>query len=91
MNINDYFFWSKIILVYYSWIIIHMVYTWHRTVRLSSCYFALFVITISIFGTDLSLYFDRIVVISPYACCTHIVLGASLEALIPHNADDQLR
>ncbi|CAF2184905.1 unnamed protein product [Rotaria magnacalcarata] len=90
MSIDVYFFWTKFVLVYYSWIIIHMIYTWHRTVRLSSCYFALFVIIIFIFGTDLILYFDRIFVISSSVCLIHAVLGSYLEALMPHSADDQL-
>lgn len=91
MNIHVYFFWTKFVLVYYSWIIIHIIYTWHRAVRLSSCYFVLFVITIFIFCTDLILYFDRIFAISSAVCLTQLALGIYLEALMPHNADDQLR
>ncbi|CAF5129593.1 unnamed protein product, partial [Rotaria sp. Silwood1] len=37
-----------------------MIYTWHQTIRLLSCIFALLVIIVIVFGTDLVLYFDEI-------------------------------
>jgi hypothetical protein len=39
MRIYVYFFKVKMLIIYYLSIIISMVYTWHRTVRLLSCFF----------------------------------------------------
>ncbi|CAF5074363.1 unnamed protein product [Rotaria sp. Silwood1] len=60
MYINVYFFRTKFALVYLYSIVIIMIYTWHQTIRLLSCIFALLVIIVIVFGTDLVLYFDEI-------------------------------
>jgi hypothetical protein len=90
MHIDVYFLWTKFVLVYYSLIIIATIYTWHRTVRLSSCIFALYVITVLIFGTDLILYFDPIFAISFYVFILQVLWGSQLEAFMPHNIGDPL-
>jgi hypothetical protein len=69
---------TKLGLIYQSLIVIAMIYTWHQTVRLSSCFFALLVITIVIFGTDLVPISDKILYVSQMVC---IVLLASFSSL----------
>jgi len=67
-----------------------MIYTWHRTVRLFSCCFALLFITVVIYGTDLILYNGHIVYVSPLLCGTLIPVFTILAAFMPHNNPDPL-
>jgi hypothetical protein len=88
MNINPYFFSTKLALIYYSLVVIAMIYTWHQTVRLSSCFFALLVITIIIFGTDLVLISDIILFYSYMMCSLLFFSFAALKAIyIPENIE----
>jgi hypothetical protein len=70
MYINDYFFWTQFILIYYSSIVITMIYIWHRTVRLSACIIAFFIIVDIVYGSDRILVFDEIFYISFMICFT---------------------
>jgi len=90
MRIYVYFFKVKMLIIYYSSIIISMVYTWHRTVRLLSCFFVLFVITVIVFGTDLILYFDNAVYVSSIVCFSLVTSFSSLMAHLSQNVEDPL-
>jgi hypothetical protein len=90
MRVDVYFFKVKMLIIYYSSIIISMVYTWHRTVRLLSSFFVLFVITVIVFGTDLILCFDQAVYVSTMVCLSLMVLFPSLMAYLAQNAEDPL-
>ena len=89
-DVNVYFFWMKFMLVYYSTLIIAMVYTWHRTVRLSSCFLTLLLTTAICFGTDLILYFDDIFLVSSMVCISLIVMFPFLSGYLSRNIDDPL-
>ncbi len=90
MDINIYFFWTKFMLIYYSSIIIAMIYIWHRTVRLFSCFFALFVMTVIIFGTNRILLSEQIVYISSMVCGGLFSVFSSFAIYIPHILKDPL-
>ncbi len=91
MNINPYFFSTKLALIYYALLIIVIIYTWHETVRLSSCFFALLIITIIIFGTDLALISDKILLYAYTMCTSFFISSAALRAgYIPENIDISL-
>ena len=89
-SINFYFLLVEYLVVYYFSIVIGIIYTWHRTIRLLSCLFTIFVITIIICGTDLILYFDQIVVNSFTVCLSLFFTFIKLEVCIPHMVDDPL-
>ena len=57
--ISNHYFKVRLLLIYFSSVFIMMIYTWHRTVRLKSCFFAVSVITVLIFGIDFVLYFNQ--------------------------------
>ncbi|CAF2981264.1 unnamed protein product [Rotaria socialis] len=90
MNINFYFFGTKLSLIYVYSIIIAMIYIWHQTIRLLSCIFALLVITMIVFGTDIILYFDHIFFVTCVVCMVLLVLFSFLRAATPPFIDDQL-
>ncbi len=90
MKRNVYFLRIKFLLVYYSLIVISMIYTWHRTVSLLYCAIAMFIIIVISFGTNLILYSDNIVRISSLTCSGLVTLFVSLEGLMPYGVDDPL-
>jgi hypothetical protein len=90
MHIDVFFFWTKCLLLYYSLLIITMIYMWHRTVR-----FAHYVITVSIladiiFHTDLIVYADIILYVSPVVSFTLITILATLMGYLIQNEEDPL-
>ncbi len=88
MNINPYFFSTKLALIYFSLVVIAMIYTWHQTVRLSHCIFTLIVIIIIIFGTDLVLISDITMVHGYSLCCTLILSFTVLNGIyVPGNIE----
>lgn len=90
-NIMDiYFFWNKFFFVYHSSIIIAMTYTWHRTVRFSSCLLTLLTIVLVTFGTDYILSFQQIRFITLNVCVALMPVFSVLEVLMPHNHRDPL-
>jgi hypothetical protein len=89
--INVYLLRIKLFLVYYSSMIIGMIYTWHRTVRLSSCLSSVYIIIIILFGTDLILYLEHIGFISFFICFHLFYMFLTLEALLPHDVENPLR
>jgi hypothetical protein len=90
MYINNYFFWTKFILIYYSSIVITMIYIWHRTVRLSACIFAFFVIVDIVFGSDRILAQDKILHISSMICSALVIAFFHLTMFMPLNFEDPL-
>ena len=64
MNINPHSFPIKLALTYHSLLVIAMLYTWHQTIRLSSCILTSLVIVMIIFGTNLVLIYDQIQTVS---------------------------
>ena len=90
-DINAFFFWTKLLLIYYSFLIIAMIYTNYRTVRLLSCIFTLLVITGIIHGTDLVLYVDHIDHVS-CILCGHLIMVIGLLSgyFQKHTAEDLL-
>jgi hypothetical protein len=92
MNINTYFFPTKLAMIYFSTIFIAMIYTWHQTVRLSYCFFALLLITIIICATDLVLISDNILPISQVVCCGLVASFSVLRTIyIPEKIEFTLR
>jgi hypothetical protein len=89
--INDYFFWIKFSFIYFSLIIIAMIYTWHRTVRLTFCAFALCTIKIIVFGTNFILIFDKIFCVTVTLCVGLISTFFSVTAYMPPKFEDPLR
>jgi hypothetical protein len=90
MYINNYFFWTKFILIYHSSIVITMIYIWHRTVRLSACIIAFFIIVDIVYGSDRILVFDKIFHISSMICSTLVIIFFDLTMIMPLNFDDPL-
>ena len=90
MDMCVYVFWTKFFVLYYWSIIIAMVYTWHRTIRFFSCFLVFFVLIVLIVGTDLILYFHRIVPIGNCVCLMLLMTFSSLEILMPHILEDPL-
>jgi hypothetical protein len=90
MYIDIYFFWSKFLLLYFLSIFIGTIYTWHRTVHFSHCVITLSVLADIIFRTDLVLYYDWIVAITPAFCLVFVGVFSVLEAFMPHISHDQL-
>jgi hypothetical protein len=91
MNINPYFFPTKLALIYFSLVDIAMIYTWHQAVRLSHCIFTLIVIIIIIFGTDLVLISNIIMFHGYSLCCTLILSFTVLNGIyVPGNIEATL-
>ena len=86
----DFFFRVRLLIIYYLWMIIAMVYIWHRTVRLSYCFFVLLVVTMIVFCTDLILYCDQIAYISSSVCLLLLMHYPLLMAYLSQNVDDPL-
>ena len=89
-DMNAYVFWTKFVVIYYLSIIVAMIYTWHRTIRLSSCLFVLLVSMIAIVRTELILYFNQIVPLCFMICFMLIFTFATLEMYVPHRFQDPL-
>jgi hypothetical protein len=89
-SINFYFILVKCLLVYYSSIIIGMIYVFHCTVRSSSCLLSLYIIIVIIFGTDFILFFDCIFSFIGGLFMPLLIMFMLLEVFLPHNVDDPL-
>ena len=89
-RIYVHFFNVKMLIIYYSAIIISMIYTWHCTVRLRACFLVLFLTVLIVFGTDLILYLDHAVYVSSVVCVSIIVIFSTLMAHLLQNVDDPL-
>lgn len=89
-RIYAHFFKVKMLITYYSAIIITMVYIWHRTVRLLACFLVLFLIVLIVFCTDLILYLDNAVYVSSMVCVSIIVSLSTLMAHLFQNIEDLL-
>jgi hypothetical protein len=87
-SIYNFFFRVRLLIIYYSSIIIAMVYMWHRTVRLSWCFFVLLVVTVIVFCTDLIIYYDQVVYISSTICFFLVLHYPLLMAYLSENVDD---
>ncbi|CAF3393953.1 unnamed protein product [Rotaria sp. Silwood2] len=90
MCINVHSFSIKLVEVYLSSILIAMIYTYHQTVRLWSCCFALFVIIITSFGTDFVLLSDKILSISFTLCIALNIILMFATACMPSIIQDPL-
>jgi len=91
MHIGVYFFWSKLLTLYWLTIAIGIIYKWHRTVHFSHCFFTFCVLADIIFRTDLVLYLDSISVSIAQSCFMFFAMSAWLECFMPHDSNDQLR
>ncbi|UJR24108.1 hypothetical protein I4U23_027075 [Adineta vaga] len=89
-RINNHFFKVRLVIIFHSSLIIAMVYVWHRTVRLLSCFFVLFLITLILFGTDVIFYVDQPFVIRTVVCYCVILTFPSLIIYLSIDNEDPL-
>lgn len=67
-----------------------MIYLWHQFIRLLSCIYAVLIIAIIVYGTDIILYFDQTFHISLMICVTFLVSSYFLAAALPPYINDPL-
>ncbi|CAF4877361.1 unnamed protein product, partial [Rotaria sp. Silwood2] len=68
INTNIDFYRDKLLFMFYTSILILLIYLWHRTVRLIPCLFLIIILSILTFATDILLYSDNIIIIADNVC-----------------------
>ncbi|CAF3474693.1 unnamed protein product [Rotaria sp. Silwood2] len=90
INTNIDFYRDKLLFMFYTSILILLIYLWHRTARLITCLFLIIILLILTFATDILLYSDNIIIIADNVCIFLILTMITLELCMPHVCDDPL-